>query len=194
MRGLHAPDDRSELRRAEGRLELGEPPRVGNHDDHGKLFAVVRQLDGDEAVALHAPKRPVLTHERHHRRTAVKKGKLAVVGQVLGKRRQPGRVEVDGVGEDQPRQFGDRPLRDEILDLALGRAAHPVVDRKAGRFGRDLEIHEPHAGIVVFGQGGEVRLEEGVAGLPPDRIRDVQPEALAVGALGPLPAARELEP
>ena len=54
------------------------------------------------------------------------------------------------------------------------------------------EIDALHAGAVILGEQAEIVGQERVALLSPQRVDDVQPEALLVFALGALAALRQL--
>ena len=97
-------------------------------------MAIVGQLHGLIAFTFGVAIGGRVPHHRHRDLAAIEQVKRAVLGLALFEGFGPGGVEVNGVGQNQPRQRGDKALGDQVLNAALGLVAHPVVDGQARGF------------------------------------------------------------
>jgi hypothetical protein len=179
-------------------MNLGPKPGPGTElalgrqqDDHFDLVAVVRQRYGVVVGPLCVGQRRRLVHHRRRYRAAVEKVKGAVPRGTRIERPGPGRVEIHCVGQDQPGRSIQDAGRDQFLDPVLGLLADPVVDRFAS-FLLPGKVQAPHLGAIVGGQEIEELGLELIVLLAPQGIRDVQPEALPIGAARALAAPVEL--
>ena len=93
-----------------------------------------------------------------------------VAGGALVEGDLPGRLEVDGVGEDEPGQLVQHVLGDEVGNAFAGLVGDPSVDRLSCVLEVGAVIDEAHARAVVGGEGGEERLEEGEVLLAPEGV------------------------
>jgi hypothetical protein len=162
-------------------------------DQHGELAAVVGQFERLVAVTFAVGEGGGPVHHVHFDLGPVEAGEPAGAGGSLLELPLPGGVEVDGVGEDEARGGVYHAGGYEIFDPVFCPIGDPVVDLDTGCLRRGLEVEEPHSRAVAAGEEVEEVGEEGVSGLAPEGVGDVEAEGLAVSALRALASGGQLE-
>ena len=100
----------------------------------------------------------------------------------------PAGIEIDGIGENHPRQPADYVRWNQVLDLPLRAFRNPVVDRDPGFLRTSAKVHRPHSRSVALREQVQVLVQKRVVFLSPDRVGEVQRETCpfsAVRALAP---------
>ncbi len=95
----------------------------------------------------------------------------------------PRRLEINGIDQDESGRRVERTLREEIVDLVVGRRRRPSIDASAGGFGGGHVVDEVHPGAEPLRQGVQERLLPRRAPLSPQGVGDVQGDVglVAVG-------------
>ena len=110
-----------------------------------------------------------MLHRRDHDLVPVRQRKGRVVGCILGKRHQPGGLEMGGIGEDQGRGRVQGARRQQFVDSAFGLLTAPVVDLLPCRLCLP-EIDQVHPGAIVLSQGVKEGHQERLSLLAPKGI------------------------
>ena len=117
----------------------------------------------------------VLVHHRHAALRATCQPKDFILGLVRLERLGPLALEVDRVGQDQPRGIINAVLGDQVLDPIASLLFHPGVDLLAGPLGIAVEVHgKQSAGAVELVERVHVRLLKGKRLLAPEGIGHAQ--------------------
>ena len=143
--GLHLVEKVIEHVDAESVLDTVETHHsvllLRDDDEHSQVFALVRNADhfAADGRAVDVGDFGVLEHGGNGERLQRRHVERLVARQFRRERIGPVAVEVDGVGDDQPRvrlQIGE-----DVGDLTGRLVRHPSVDGACGRTGAALEIH-----------------------------------------------------
>jgi len=104
------------------------PPYVGGYVVRGKLAAAIGKFYRLAFGILHVPHVVMVMHERDIALSVAKKVKRLVGGFRLFERILPCSFEVNRVGQDQARQFGQAFLSQNVLNSVFSRLCHPAID------------------------------------------------------------------
>ena len=164
-------------------LELGQSVRLARQENvHCEGIAVIRQFEDLKGSGIEIIERGLLLHHVHLNGAPALNREWGIVCQLGLERSGPRALEVDGVGENEPRVGMEGRRREQILDFVLGAAGNPGVDPGANGLGLVDEIHGIKFGSVGGAHRVEVGGEEGVVLLRPEAIGDVEPVAVRFGA------------
>jgi hypothetical protein len=89
-------------------------------------------------------------------------------------------LQIDGVDEDEAGALVQRAGREQPLDLVVGVGGDPGVDPPGGSVGVGAVVDQLHRGAVVAGERVEERWGEAESALTPERVRDVELDAVAL--------------
>ena len=147
--------------------------RLFRHEqDHAQLVAFIRQLEADDGLVVEEVRAGVAVHHRQLDLVRAACEEVAGFGVLDVERPQPRRLEVDRVGQDEPRVHGQDAGLDQLLDLVVGLFLDPAIDGEAGVFAvvDEIDLFQPGP-VRVLAELGELG-EKAVVFLAPEAIGD----------------------